>query len=147
MCNNKIWEAKYADLVEEIEENGFMVDFVTVEVGACGFVQYDSFHRLNNLLGASQKDLLNHLVEVTKVTIKNSFHIWTLRNCWFDHSEDTVSVWLSLSPLLNFYFSKLAMSLLNVYVKVLSGIQPCIYSRTQPLNRRIGIWCLCPVAE
>ena len=85
-------EAKYADLVDEIEENGFVVDLVTVEVGARGFVQYDSFRRLNNLLGVSQKDLLNHLVEVSKVTIKNSFHIWTLRNCRFDPSEDTGSV-------------------------------------------------------
>ena len=69
-----------------------MVDLVTVKVGARGFVQYYSFRCLNNLLGTSKKDLLNHLVEVTKVTIKNSFHIWTLRNCWFDQSKDTVSV-------------------------------------------------------
>ena len=92
---------------ERDEGNGFTVDLVTVKVGAHGFVQYNSFYHLNNLLGTFQKDLLNHLVEVAKVTIKNSFHIWTLRNCWFDHSEDTVSVRLSLSPLLNFYFSKL----------------------------------------
>ena len=47
-----------------------MVDLVTVEVGACGFVQYDSFssfHHLNNLLGASQKELLSFLVDVAKV--------------------------------------------------------------------------------
>ena len=33
------------DLVDKIEENSFMVDLATVEVGAHGFVQYDSFHR------------------------------------------------------------------------------------------------------
>ena len=85
-------EAKYADLLDKTEENGFMADLVTVEVGVCSFVRYDSFRRLNNLLGASQKDLLNFLVQVPKVTIKNSFHIWILRNCWSDHSEAIISV-------------------------------------------------------
>ena len=113
-------EAKYADLVDEIKENSFMKThkvylllsipnlrgnyptacsgkpkpskrqshLVTVEVGARGFVWYI----VNNLLGASKKDLLNFLVEVTKVSIKISFHLWTLRNCWSDHSEAIVTV-------------------------------------------------------
>ena len=38
---------------------------------------------------------LNVLVEVTKVTINSSFHIWTLRNCLSDHSKAIASVWLS----------------------------------------------------
>jgi hypothetical protein len=33
-------EAKYADLVDEIEGNGFIVDLITVEVGSRGFVKY-----------------------------------------------------------------------------------------------------------
>ena len=48
-------EAKYADLVDEIEANGFIVDLVTVEKGAWDFVHYKSFRHLNDSLGASQK--------------------------------------------------------------------------------------------
>ena len=69
-------------MVDEIKGNGFTVDLITVEVGACGFVHYDSFRCLNELLGATQKELTNLVVGVAKVTIKNSFHIWTQRNCW-----------------------------------------------------------------
>ena len=80
-------EAKYADLVDEIEGNGFTVDLITVEVGAYGFVQYESFCCLNELLGATQLELTNLLVDVVKVTIKNSFCIWMQRNCWSDPNE------------------------------------------------------------
>ena len=40
-------ETKYADLVDEIQENGFTVDLITVKVGARGFVRYESFCRLS----------------------------------------------------------------------------------------------------
>ena len=49
-------ETKYADLVDEIEENGFTVDLVTIEVGARGFLKYESFRRLNEVLGADRKE-------------------------------------------------------------------------------------------
>ena len=106
-------EAKYAtDLLDKIEENGFMADLVTVEVGACGFVRYDSFRRLNNLLGASQKDLLNFLGR-SPSSPSRTLHIWILRNCWSDHSEAIISVWLSLSFIKIF---NLYMLLLNGYL-------------------------------
>ena len=38
-----------AGLVDEIEENGFTVDLITVEVGARGFVSYKSFCQLNEV--------------------------------------------------------------------------------------------------
>ena len=96
-------EAKYADLVDEIEENGFTVDLITVEVGSRGFVKFESFCRLNELLGATQKELSNFLVDVAKATIINSFHIWTLRNCWSDPNETQV---LSDSPHLYMLYLK-----------------------------------------
>ena len=68
---------KYADLVDAIEENGFTVDLITMEVGVRGFVRYESFRRLNEVLGAGRKELFNLLMDVAKVTIKNSFRIWT----------------------------------------------------------------------
>ena len=39
-------EGKYAELVEDMEGNGFVVELITLEVGSRGFVNYDSFHRL-----------------------------------------------------------------------------------------------------
>ena len=66
--------------MDEIEENGFTVDLITVEVGARGFISYKSFCQLNEVWGTSRKELFNLLIDVAKVTIKNSFHIWTQRN-------------------------------------------------------------------
>ena len=39
-------EEKHSELVEEVKENGFVVDLITLEVGSTGFVNYDSFHHL-----------------------------------------------------------------------------------------------------
>ena len=47
--------AKYSQLVEEIEENDFMVDMITLEVGSRDFVGYDGFSQLRDSVGASQK--------------------------------------------------------------------------------------------
>ena len=77
---------KEADLVNKIEGNDFTVDLITVEVGTHGFVQYENFHHLNELLGTTQKVLTSLLVDAT---IKNSFRIWTQRNCWSDPNENT----------------------------------------------------------
>ena len=60
-------------LVDEVEENGYTVNLVTVEVSARGFVLYETFHRLNELLGATQKELSKLLLDVLIAAIKNSF--------------------------------------------------------------------------
>ena len=80
-------EMKYADLVDEIEENGFTVDLVTIEVGARGFLKYESFRRLNEVLGVDRKEFFTLLLDVAKVTIKNSFRIWTQRNSLSEPDE------------------------------------------------------------
>ena len=49
--------------VDEIDGNGFTVDLITIEISACGFVQYESFRHLNKVLGATKKkELSNFLV-------------------------------------------------------------------------------------
>ena len=75
-------EIKYANLMDEIEEKGiiFTVDLVTIEVGAWGFLKYESFCRLNEVLSADRKEFFTLLMDVAKVTTKNFFHIWTQRN-------------------------------------------------------------------
>ena len=73
-------EAKYSELVEEVEDNGYDVDLVTVEVGSRGFVNYDSFRRLNEIIGASKTELHKLIGSVAVTAIKQSFGIWTSRN-------------------------------------------------------------------
>ena len=73
-------EGKYRELVEEVESNGYVVDLVTIKAGSRGFVNYDSFRRLNELIGASGKELQELLLSVTSSAIKQSFKIWTNRN-------------------------------------------------------------------
>ena len=81
----KSWkEMKYADLMDEIEENGFIVDLVTIEME---FLKYESFRRLNEVLGADRKEFFTLLMDVAKVTIKNAFHIWTQRNSLSEPDE------------------------------------------------------------
>ena len=70
-------EAKYTELVEEVEKNDFIVDLITLEVGSWCFVNYESFRRLREVVGATPKDLL---LSVSKLVIKGSFQIWTCRN-------------------------------------------------------------------
>ena len=70
-------EQKYTELVEEVEQNGFVVDFITLEVGSRGFVNYESFCRLNSILilGAPKKELFNLLLSISSTAIKGSFQI------------------------------------------------------------------------
>ena len=71
---------KYSELVEEIEENDFVVDMITLEVGSRGFVSYDGFCQLRDSVGASQSELNELLHSVSLVAIKGSFQIWTCHN-------------------------------------------------------------------
>ena len=73
-------ESKYRDLIAEVEGNDFIVDFLTVEVGSRGFVNYDSFTRLKDAVGASNKELQDLLFSISRAVIKESFIIWTGRN-------------------------------------------------------------------
>ena len=73
-------EEKYSELVEEVEDNGYDVDLVTVEVGSRGFANYDSFRRLNEIIGAPKTELHKLIGSVAATAIKQSFQIWTSRN-------------------------------------------------------------------
>ena len=73
-------EGKYSELVEEVEQNGFVVDMITLEVGSRGFVNFDGFRNLRDAVGASQRELQELLLSVASSAIKGSFAIWTSRN-------------------------------------------------------------------
>ena len=49
-------EAKYLDLVEDVERCGYDAELIPVQVGSRGFVDIDSFQPLQNYVGASKED-------------------------------------------------------------------------------------------
>ena len=73
-------EEKYMELVEEIEQKGFVVDLITVEVGSRGFINQDSFYHLNGTLGATKRELMGLMLSVSEAAIRGSFEIWIGRN-------------------------------------------------------------------
>ena len=73
-------EGKYSELVDEVEQNGFVVDMITLEVGSRGFVNFDSFKNFRDAVGASQRELQELLLSVASAAIKGSFAVWTSRN-------------------------------------------------------------------
>lgn len=80
-------EEKYSELVEEVEQNGFVVDMITLEVGSRGFVNFDSFRNFRDAVGASQRELQELLLSVASSAIKGSFAVWTSRNHVISHSH------------------------------------------------------------
>ena len=57
-----------------------MVDLITMEVGSRGFVNQESFYRLNAILGATKKELMDLMLSVSEAAIRGSFEIWIGRN-------------------------------------------------------------------
>ena len=72
--------AKYSELVKEVEDRGFVVNLIILEVGSRGFVGFDGFCQLRDSVGTSQKDLNDLLLSVSLSAIKGSFQIWMCRN-------------------------------------------------------------------
>ena len=68
------------ELVEEIEEKGFVVHLITMEVGSRGFINQESFYRLNAIPGATKKELMDLMLSVSEAGISGSFEIWIGRN-------------------------------------------------------------------
>ena len=73
-------ESKYLELVEEVENNGYNVDLITLEVGSRGFVHVAGFLELKNSLAIQNKDIRSLLPAVAKAAIEGSYQIWTSRN-------------------------------------------------------------------
>ena len=57
-----------------------MVDLITVEVGSRGFINQDSFYRLNATLGATKRELMDLMLSVSEAAIRGLFEIWIGRN-------------------------------------------------------------------
>lgn len=58
-------EAKFTELVEEVEINDFVVDLIMLEVGLRGFINFNGFRRLKDVVGATPKDLNCLLLSVS----------------------------------------------------------------------------------
>ena len=73
-------QSKYHEVLEEVKNNGFVVDLITVEVGSRGFVCLDGFYQLRDMILATRKQIQHLLVNVSAAAIKGSYNIWTSRN-------------------------------------------------------------------
>ena len=73
-------EAKYLDLVEDVERCGYDAELILVQVGSRGFVDIDSFQPLQNYVGASKRRWRQMFTDVPTAAIKGSFKIWAARN-------------------------------------------------------------------
>ena len=72
--------AKYSDLVEQAELNGYHATLLTLQVGSRGVPDYTSFSNLATFLDMSMRDLSKLLERVTRAAIVGSFSIWCSRN-------------------------------------------------------------------
>ena len=73
-------EAKYLDLVEDVERCGYDAELIPVQVGSRGFVDIDSFQPLQNYVGASKRRWRQMFTDIATAAIKGSFKIWAARN-------------------------------------------------------------------
>ena len=71
---------KYLDLVAEIEEKGYNVELITLEVGSRGLLCLDGFKQLHSILYVNKKKWMQFLKSVASTAISGSFKIWTSRN-------------------------------------------------------------------
>ena len=72
--------AKYTDLVDQANNNGYNTTLLTLQVGSRGVPHYESFSKLATVLHMSTRDLTNLLQCVTRAAIIGSFTIWCSRN-------------------------------------------------------------------
>lgn len=61
------------NLLRKFKVIDFVVELLTLEVGSRGFVLYDSFHHLQDAVGASKKELQDLLVSVSSAAIRIVF--------------------------------------------------------------------------
>ena len=70
-------EAKYLELLEDVESNSYNADLITLDVGSRGFVHSSGFMELKVSLAICRKDILSLLPLVAAAAIKGSYEIWT----------------------------------------------------------------------
>ena len=70
--------------MEDVKQNGYEVDLITLEVGSRGFIYMEGFRQLKDilLLTRSQLQLLTRHVSAAAIT--GSYKIWTSRNHYPD---------------------------------------------------------------
>ena len=63
-------QAKYHDVLDDIKENGFDTDLITIEVGSRGFICPDGFDQLKDTLLISGRQMEKLLVKVSVAAIR-----------------------------------------------------------------------------
>ena len=70
---------KYLDLVAEIEEKGYNMELITLEVGSRGLLCLDGFKQLHSILYVNKK-WMQFFKNVASTAISGSFKIWISTN-------------------------------------------------------------------
>lgn len=73
-------QAKYQDLVASVQESGYTVKLVTLEVGARGVPNITAFSKLQSLLGLTNKATKDLMTSTCGQAIRGSYKIWCMRN-------------------------------------------------------------------
>ena len=73
-------EERYQKLLDTLQDAGYTVSPVTVEVGSRGIPNPTGFLRLRANLGLPRSSLANLMVSASTQTITGSFKIWCMRN-------------------------------------------------------------------
>ena len=70
----------YADLADNIKKAGYVCYVCPVQVGSRGYIDYDSFTLIRDLLKIKSRSYLLFLTKITSIAITQSFTIWKSRN-------------------------------------------------------------------
>ena len=77
--------SRYADLLDEAENNGYKASLITIEVGSRGVLNVAGLEKLKSLLNVEKKEWTTFMMNLVVTVIKESHKIWVARN-W---SENT----------------------------------------------------------
>ena len=69
-------QAKYQDPIASVQESGYTMTLVTVEVGARGVPNIKAFSKLRSLLGLNDKAAKDLMTKACGQAIKGSYRIW-----------------------------------------------------------------------
>ena len=71
---------RYANLADNIKKAGYVCYVCPVQVGSRGYIDYDSFTLIRDLLKIKSRSYLLFLTKITSIAITQSLTIWKSRN-------------------------------------------------------------------
>ena len=73
-------QAKYQDLVQAVQGAGYSTQLLTLEVGSRGMLDIEHLEKIQSSIGATKKETTELCLSIIRVTVLESFRIWSSRN-------------------------------------------------------------------